>query len=161
MREFENSENQRERVFSKTVRAGKRTYFFDVRATKTNDYFITLTESKRKFQDGGYIKSKIFLYKEDFNKFLEALQETVSHVKSELLPDYDYDQFSHKSTPENSKNTHATVVNEDDELLNSTSSKNIKHVEDESNDKSFTIEHAEELDSEISFASDIGKKEKL
>ena len=83
-------------IFSKRVKAGKRTYFFDVRATKNNDYFLTITESTRKFEDGNYVKSKIFLYKEDFNKFLEALNETVKHVKSELLPEYNFDEFTRK-----------------------------------------------------------------
>lgn len=83
-------------IFSRRVKAGKRTYFFDVRSTKNNDYFLTITESTRKFDDGNYVKSKIFLYKEDFNKFLEALNETVKHVKSELLPEYNFDEFTRK-----------------------------------------------------------------
>lgn len=82
-------------VFSKTIRAGRRrTYFFDVRTTRGNDYYITLTESKRRFNDDGYDRHKIFLYKEDFNKFLEALNETINHVKEDLLPEYDFDEFS-------------------------------------------------------------------
>ncbi|MDI1233849.1 MAG: DUF3276 family protein [bacterium] len=83
-------------IFSKRVKAGKRTYFFDVRATKSNDYFLTITESIRKFEEGNYVKSKIFLYKEDFNKFIEALNETIKHVKSELLPEYNFDEFTRK-----------------------------------------------------------------
>ena len=85
-------------IFSKRVKAGKRTYFFDVRATKSNDYFLTITDSTRKFEDGNYVKSKIFLYKEDFNKFIEALNETVKHVKSELLPEYNFDEFTRKES---------------------------------------------------------------
>lgn len=82
-------------VYSKTIRAGKRrTYFFDVRTTKSNDYYITLTESKKKFNDDGYDRHKIFLYKEDFNKFVEALNDAVNHVKQDLLPEYDFDEFS-------------------------------------------------------------------
>ena len=53
-----------EEVFSKKVRAGKRTYFFDVKATKGDDYYVTITESKKRYEDGGYVKHKIFLYKE-------------------------------------------------------------------------------------------------
>ena len=87
-----------ESVFSKKVRAGKRrTYFFDVRKTKGEDYFITLTESTRKFNDQGYERHKIFLYKEDFNRFLSSLQETVDHIKQELMPDYDYDEFTKRN----------------------------------------------------------------
>ncbi len=78
--------------FSKKLKAGKRrTYFFDVRSTKQGDYFLTITESKKKFEGDGYDSHKIFLYKEDFNKFLVALNETVDYVKKELLPDFDYD----------------------------------------------------------------------
>ena len=78
-----------EEVFSKKVRAGKRTYFFDVKATKGDDYYVTITESKKRYEDGGYVKHKIFLYKEDFNKFSEAFTETVNYVKSDLMPEYD------------------------------------------------------------------------
>lgn len=81
-------------VFSKIVKAGKkRTYFFDVRSTKGNDYFVTITESRKKLDGEGYDKNKIFLYKEDFNKFLEAMQQTIGHVKTELLPDFDFANF--------------------------------------------------------------------
>ena len=83
-------------VYSKRLKAGKRrTYFFDVRTTKANDYFLTITESKKRFDDNGYERHKIFLYKEDFNKFIDALGEAVDYVKTELLPDFDFDQFSH------------------------------------------------------------------
>ena len=87
-----------EEVFSKKVRAGKRTYFFDVKATKGDDYYITITESKKRYEDGGYVKHKIFLYKEDFNKFSEAFTETVNYVKSDLMPEYDFDEFTRRNT---------------------------------------------------------------
>lgn len=91
----ENKTNGREEIFSEKVKAGKRTYFFDVKATRSNDYYLTITESKKRFKDDGftYEKHKIFLYKEDFNKFLEALNNTVNHVKEELMPDVDFSQF--------------------------------------------------------------------
>lgn len=91
----EKRDNEKQEIFSQRVKAGKRTYFFDVKATRSNDYYLTITESKRKFKDDGffYEKHKIFLYKEDFGKFLEALQSSVDHVKTELLPDVDFDQF--------------------------------------------------------------------
>lgn len=83
-------------LYSKRLKAGKRrTYFFDVRATRGNDYFLTITESKKRFNDDGYDRHKIFLYKEDFNKFIGALTDAVDHVKTELLPDFDFDSFSH------------------------------------------------------------------
>ena len=91
----ENRDNDREEIFSKRVKAGKRTYFFDVKSTKSNDFYLTITESKRRLKDDSfyYEKHKIFLYKEDFNKFLEALQEAVDHVKNDLMPDFDFSQF--------------------------------------------------------------------
>lgn len=79
MADFDKQE--REEVFSKRVRAGKRTYFFDVKATRSNDYFLTITESKKRLEDGTFIKHKIFLYKEDFEKFSEGFNETVEYVK--------------------------------------------------------------------------------
>ena len=79
--------NEKAEIYSQRVRAGKRTYFFDVKSTRSNDFYVTITESKRKFKDDSfsYEKHKIFLYKEDFAKFMEALQGTIDHVKSELL----------------------------------------------------------------------------
>ncbi|MCI1779311.1 MAG: PUR family DNA/RNA-binding protein [Bacteroidales bacterium] len=72
-------------VFSRPVRAGKRTYFFDVKATRSNDYYLTITESKRRMDEDGkftYDKHKIFLYKEDFDKFAEGLKEAVDFIKA-------------------------------------------------------------------------------
>ena len=89
-------ENRNESLFSKRIKAGKRrTYFFDVRATRGNDYFITITESKKRFDDNGYDRHKMFLYKEDFNKFIAALNETVNYVKTDLMPDFDFDAYNH------------------------------------------------------------------
>jgi hypothetical protein len=88
------NKSDRQEIFSKKIRAGKRTYFFDVKSTKGNDYFITITESKKRFEDGSFVKHKIFLYKEDFNKFMEALTDTVNHVKTELMPEYNFEEFS-------------------------------------------------------------------
>ena len=99
----ENNNNEREEIYSERVRAGKRTYFFDVKATRSNDYYLTITESKRKYKDDGftYEKHKIFLYKEDFNKFMEALTNTVSHVKEDLMPEVDFTQFDRHEPSEN------------------------------------------------------------
>jgi hypothetical protein len=93
------SNYDREEVFSKKVRAGKRTYFFDVKKSSTSrgeDFYITITESKKRFEDGVFVKHKLFLYKEDFNKFSEAFTETVNYVKSDLMPEYDFDEFTNK-----------------------------------------------------------------
>jgi Protein of unknown function (DUF3276) len=78
----ENKSNGRDEIYSAKVKAGKRTYFFDVKSTRSNDYYLTITESKKRFKEDGftYEKHKIFLYKEDFNKFVEALNNTVCRM---------------------------------------------------------------------------------
>ena len=91
----------REEVFSKRVKAGKRTYFIDVKPTnKGEDFFITITESKKRFDGFGYEKHKIFLYKEDFNKFTNGLTEVIDHVKTQLMPDYDFDMYNREPAVE-------------------------------------------------------------
>jgi hypothetical protein len=92
--------NDREEIFSKRVKAGKRTYFFDVKSTKSNDFYLTITESKRRMKDDSFVfeKHKIFLYKEDFGKFIDALQDAVDHVKNELMSDFDFTQFDKEET---------------------------------------------------------------
>jgi hypothetical protein len=93
---YENNDRKIESVYSTRIRAGKRrTYFFDVRATRANDYFLTITESRKRFDNNGYDRHKVFLYKEDFNKFLRALTEALDYVKTELMPDFDFDAFNH------------------------------------------------------------------
>ena len=90
---YENDElsgrmEDREEVYSKVVKAGKRTYFLDVRATRNQDYYLTITESKKKYDDAGnvsYSKHKLFLYKEVFEKFKEGLDEAVKIVKDALV----------------------------------------------------------------------------
>jgi hypothetical protein len=106
---------ERDKIFSKRVRAGKRTYFFDVRATRSNDYYLTVTESRRYQKDGDFVfeKSKLFIYKEDFNKFVEAMQETVDHIKSELMPDYDFEQHDNEEYYSDDKKPESFPINND------------------------------------------------
>jgi len=93
---YENNEKKMDSVYSKRIRAGKRrTYFFDVRETRGNDYYLTITESRKRFDSDGYDRHKIFLYKEDFNKFIKGLGEAIDYVKTELMPDFDFDAFNH------------------------------------------------------------------
>ncbi|GAA4340229.1 PUR family DNA/RNA-binding protein [Mucilaginibacter gynuensis] len=99
MGDFENRE--REEVFSKKVRAGKRTYFFDVKATRSNDYYVTITESKKRLEDGVFIKHKIFLYKEDFEKFAEGLKDTVDYIKAHQ--DVQEKRYEFNETPETAR----------------------------------------------------------
>jgi hypothetical protein len=116
----ENKNNGREEIFSEKVKAGKRTYFFDVKSTRSNDYYLTITESKKRFNkdDEGftYEKHKIFLYKEDFNKFMEALNNTVNHVKNELMPDVDFTAFENNHENNHEREEHAKSPQVDSEL---------------------------------------------
>ncbi len=84
------SDHYNDEVFSRRVPAGKRTYFFDVKTTRSGeDFFLTITESKRT-GEGTYEKHKLFLYKEDFGKFVDALHEAIDHIRTERLPEYDF-----------------------------------------------------------------------
>ena len=104
MGDFDNNDNRGE-IFGKSVRAGKRTYFFDVRATRSNEYYLTITESKKRFTEGiekpFFEKHKIFLYKEDFEKFTEGLQEAIGHI---LTAQPERVERRHESTHANGSN---------------------------------------------------------
>lgn len=89
---FENDSKFREEIYSKAVRAGKRTYFFDVKSTRRDEFYLTITESKKRFEQDGnfhFEKHKIFLYKEDFEKFIDGLQEVISFIDQNQVDDYD------------------------------------------------------------------------
>ena len=102
-------------MFSKRVRAGKRrTYFFDVRKTKGEDFFITITESTRREDGYGYKRHKIFLYKEDFNRFVASLNEVVNHVKTDLMPDFDYEEFDRRQAEWEAQNRDAEGEDSDE-----------------------------------------------
>jgi len=104
-----------ESVYSQRIRAGKRrTYFFDVRETRGNDYYLTITESRKKFNEDGYERHKIFLYKEDFNKFLKGMTEAIDFVKTDLMPDFDFNAFNHENS-ENYEGTSNEVKKEGEE----------------------------------------------
>lgn len=116
---YDNNDKRMESVYSKRIRAGKRrTYFFDVRATRGNDYYITITESRKKFNENGYDRHKIFLYKEDFNKFLKALTEAVDYVKTDLMPDFDFDAFNHDQLEEGGEMGEGMESNDSNESSN-------------------------------------------
>lgn len=91
-------------IYSKPVRAGKRTYFFDVKSTKgNNDFYLTITESKRRVEQDGkfsYDKHKIFLYKEDFDKFSEGLEDVISYIRAKCLKDAPEGAAEVKAAPE-------------------------------------------------------------
>lgn len=99
MEDFETNESMmdndskfREEIYSKAVRAGKRTYFFDVKSTRRDEFYLTITESKKRFEQDGnfhFEKHKIFLYREDFEKFVDGLQEVISYIDQNQGEDYD------------------------------------------------------------------------
>jgi len=90
MEDLENKDRDRGEIFSRAVRAGKRTYFFDVKATVGEEYYLTITESKRKFNNEQgkffYEKHKLFLYKEDFEKFNNGLSDAIEFIKTGKAP---------------------------------------------------------------------------
>lgn len=110
---YENNDKKMESIYSKRIRAGKRrTYFFDVRATRGNDYYLTITESRKRFDDNGYDRHKVFLYKEDFNKFIKALNEAVDYVKTELMPDFNFDAYNHDEVAADNDGESVVVIDE-------------------------------------------------
>jgi hypothetical protein len=120
------------------VRAGKRrTYFFDVRRTKGDDFYLTLTESTRKFNGDGYERHKIFLYKEDFNRFLASLEEAIHHVKTELMPEYDYDEYTRRHEEYEAARL--------DELENGDQSESQNDTDDDESDKDIGIESEDDI----------------
>jgi hypothetical protein len=113
---------EREEIFSKVLRAGRRTYFFDVRSTKAGDYYLTLTESKKFTNDDGsfhYKKHKIYLYKEDFNEFSEILNEMTNYIVSEkgeeVISERHQKDFKKEENFETSEESHDEEKNENDE----------------------------------------------
>jgi hypothetical protein len=122
-RNDEAARTDKEEIFSKSVRAGKRTYFFDVKTTRRNDYYLTLTESKKKFNRDGrfyFEKHKIFLYKEDFEKFSDGLAEVIQYIKANapkildpIEPEVPVDVNAEKAPAEVTKNETTEAVNEE------------------------------------------------
>lgn len=100
MEELENSE-KREEIYSRAVRAGKRTYFFDVKSTKSDELYLTITESKRRFDNEQgkffYEKHKLFLYQEDFKKFMSGLKAVIQYVETGSAPPEEEEDFGEKN----------------------------------------------------------------
>lgn len=106
---MENDSNFREEIYSVSVRAGKRTYFFDVKSTRRDEFYLTITESKKRFEQDGnfhFEKHKIFLYKEDFDKFMEGLHEVITFIDQNQHEEYS----SHQEEQE-------TFVDSDEKVL--------------------------------------------
>jgi len=117
---------EQEEIFSKVLRAGRRTYFFDVRATKADDYYLTITESKKFTNDDGsfhYKKHKIYLYKEDFTEFKEILAEMTDYILKEkgqeVISERHQKDFKRDDAIESKENS---TVSSDDDSVDTTSS---------------------------------------
>jgi hypothetical protein len=135
-----------ESIYSKRIRAGKRrTYFFDVRATRGNDYYLTITESRKRFDDNGYDRHKVFLYKEDFNKFIKALNEAVDYVKTELMPDFNFDAYNHDEVPAENEGE-AVSISETSESIESRVEETSAPVEVEVSNTTTASANTEEVD---------------
>ena len=152
----ENNEKKMDSVYSKRIRAGKRrTYFFDVRATRGNDYYLTITESRKRFDNNGYDRHKIFLYKEDFNKFIKALGEAIDYVKTDLMPDFDFDAFNHEY-PEGEEGYSETevvaqeqpnsIIAEDKKVIEAAVVEPVKPVKEDNTDNFINPTATEEVD---------------
>jgi len=136
----DNDNRKFESVFSKKVRAGKRrTYFFDVRRTKGDDFYLTLTESTRRINGDGYERHKIFLYKEDFNRFQNGLDEAINYIKTDLMPDYDYEEFDRRQAEWEEKRAQMDAENAANEANGTTSSTEVSDTE---------VTETEEIESE-------------
>jgi hypothetical protein len=134
----ENGSYQKDEIYSKSVRAGKRTYFFDVKSTRGNDLYLTITESKRRYNDDGsfrYEKHKLFLYKEDFEKFQDGFSDALAKIK-ELQATDEYEV----------KETYVPELNNETSKVESTEAESTNTVEDAEN--SFTDVSFEDLDKE-------------
>lgn len=145
---YENNDKKNESIQSKRIRAGKRrTYFFDVRATRGNDYYLTITESRKRFDDNGYDRHKIFLYKEDFNKFIKALNEIVDYVKTELMPDFNFDAYNHDEVlSENGGESDATAAVEAVAALEQPADNNSSPQQESKEEDAGSTTHHEDVD---------------
>ncbi len=131
-----------EEIFSKVLRAGRRTYFFDVRETKAGDYYLTITESKKFTNEDGtfyYKKHKIYLYKEDFDDFNSSLNETFDFIiekkGKEVISDKHDKDFESKKKDENSNEEQNEPSNKGEEKSDDDSSKDFADVDFENDDK--------------------------
>lgn len=94
---YDNNEKKFTPIYEKKVRAGKkRTYFFDIKETRNNSYSLIITESRKRFDDRGYDRTSIYIYQEDINKFAKGVAEAIDYIKTELLPDYNFEQYDNE-----------------------------------------------------------------
>lgn len=144
--------NRKDDIFSKPVRAGKRTYFFDVKATRGDDYYLTITESKRRMDDNGqfvYDKHKLFLYKEDFDKFAEGFESCINFIRETKGSEYGNEPHESHSTPAPEASAVTDTCSEQAEVTAETADEVTKETTPESvDDSSF---------SDVSF-DDLGKE---
>lgn len=132
---MEHENKQRNDVYSLRVKAGKRrTYFFDVRSTKGKDYFLTITESKKVADSDQFERHKIFVYKEDFAKFIQAMEDAIHHVKTELLPDFDFDAYAGRDDDDDYYNENKNKRNSSSPSDNHSNTTEKKYTIDDTSD---------------------------
>ena len=158
-------ENQ-QGYFSRKLRAGKkRSYFFDVRSTKQGDFFVTITESKRRYDRPGYDSHKIYLYKEDFKAFQDSLSETLNHIKTELNPEFDYDNYDRSvyiaqvekdklENPEKYQRKENNQEKQEKNISNSSNTDTTKKVVSEVRSGDYLEKESENLEDKISKEND-------
>lgn len=145
MAEFE-KKPRREEIFSRTVRAGKRTYFFDVKATRSNEYYLTITESKRRFNNEQgkfyYEKHKVFLYKEDFQKFISGLKDTIEFIEAGNEPESPAEQPQEKAKPEVSAENPVSQVEFEDLGKEETEKKEEKDIDSQASEQPESVDQS-------------------
>ena len=143
---YENNDNKLVTAYSQKVRAGKkRTYFFDIKEARNNTYSLIITESRKRFDDRGFDRSSIYVYQEDINKFAKGLAEAVDYIKTELLPNYDFDEFSNDYEDNNEVANPLPVVQEVKEATVAAAEEEVKETQiiEEKLDDSIQIHHEE------------------
>ena len=143
---YENNDNKLVTAYSQKVRAGKkRTYFFDIKEARNNTYSLIITESRKRFDDRGFDRSSIYVYQEDINKFAKGLAEAVDYIKTQLLPNYDFDEFSNDYEDNNEVANPLPVVQEVKEATVAAAEEEVKETQiiEEKLDDSIQIHHEE------------------
>ena len=143
---YENNDNKLVTAYSQKVRAGKkRTYFFDIMEARNNTYSLIITESRKRFDDRGFDRSSIYVYQEDINKFAKGLAEAVDYIKTQLLPNYDFDEFSNDYEDNNEVANPLPVVQEVKEATVAAAEEEVKETQiiEEKLDDSIQIHHEE------------------
>lgn len=115
---YENNEKKFVPLYERKVRAGKkRTYFFDIKEARNSGFSLVITESRKRFDDRGFDRTSIYVYQEDINKFTKGLIEAVDYIKTELLPDYNFDKYDNEFEDGNGSYSTSDIANPVDDII--------------------------------------------